>query len=68
MKRVVACAGMVPVMTSAAGLPGPPTFAPGCPPGSPVTFPGGLPQGQPFIMVPAGAQPPQVGTCFLQGM
>lgn len=60
------CAGSVPVITSTGGPPltptGPPTCAPGFQP-PPGMFPGGLPHGQPFIMVPAGAQPPQVNLC-----
>ena len=61
------CAGAVPVVTST-GVPngpltGPPAFAPGFAQGAPGMLMGGLPQGQPFIMVPAGAQPPQVRPC-----
>lgn len=63
------CAGTVPVVTSAGIPPGPPTGAPafagGFQSGPPGMLLGGMPQGQPFIMVPAGAQPPQVGTLAL---
>ncbi len=66
------CAGTVPVVTSTGvpqGLPqGPPAYAPGFQPGAPPgMLMGGMPQGQPFIMVPAGAQPPQVCQCSLCG-
>ena len=53
-------------MVTSTGVPqgppqGAPAFAPGFQPGAPPgMLMGGMPQGQPFIMVPAGAQPPQV--------
>ena len=54
-----------PLMTGAAPPPGTPAFQPGCPPGGPNMFHGALPQGQPYIMVSAGAQPPQVRRVLL---